>query len=175
MSTTIWEGVEVESLTNREVKMIKRNLVKNILEPCLIEGNLFIDDRGEVGFVNDFDMRRLRRFYTVTNHKIGFIRAWHAHKKESKYVTVISGAAIIATVKIDNWKNPSKELNVHRHVLSAVKPSVLYIPNGYANGFMTLRENSILMFFSTSTLEESRGDDYRYDAHYWDPWSIFER
>jgi hypothetical protein len=32
-----------------------------------------------------------------------------------------------------------------------------------------------LIFFSTSTLEESRGDDVRYDARYWDIWQVIER
>jgi len=144
-------------------------------EPVVISGDLFVDDRGELGFVNEFDMKDVKRFYTVTNHKRGFIRAWHAHKKEAKYVTVVSGAALVATVQIDNWRNPSRELNVHQYVLSAVKPSVLYIPQGYANGFMTLQEGAKLVFFSTSTLEQSHGDDYRYDAHYWDPWTVIER
>jgi len=31
------------------------------------------------------------------------------------------------------------------------------------------------MFFSTSTIDESRGDDIRYDARYWNPWEVVER
>jgi hypothetical protein len=31
------------------------------------------------------------------------------------------------------------------------------------------------MFFSTSTLEESAGDDVRFDARYWDVWGVVER
>ncbi len=144
-------------------------------KPELIEGSVAVDDRGEVGFVNGFDMNQVRRFYTVENHKTGFIRAWHAHKRESKYVTVVKGAAIVAAVKIDNWKKPSKNLDVHRYVLTAVKPSVLVIPPGFANGFMTLHEDTKVLFFSTSTLEESLGDDVRFDAYYWNPWEIIER
>lgn len=146
-----------------------------MVEPKLIEGSLAVDDRGKVSFVNDFDFGGVKRSYWVSNHKAGFVRAWHGHRKESKYVTVVSGAAVVAAVRIDDWDDPSKELHVHRHVMSALRPSVLYIPNGYANGFMTLQEGTILMFFSTGTLEESRGDDYRYDARYWDPWSVIER
>ena len=144
-------------------------------EPFLIEGGLGIDDRGEVGFVNEFDMHSVRRFYTVCNHKAGFVRAWHAHKKERKYVTVVNGAAIVGAVCIDNWEKPSKDIYVHRYVLSAKKPAVLFVPNGYANGFMTLTEDTKLMFFSTAMLEESEGDDFRYDADYWNPWVIIER
>ena len=155
--------------------MPKKKGQKVITEPACIKGQLFIDDRGEVGCVNNFDMRQIRRFYTVTNHRAGFVRAWHAHKKESKYVTVTSGSAIIAAVKIDNWNQPSKDLDIHRFVVSAATPAVIFIPKGYANGFKTLTVDTKLMFFSIATLEQSRNDDFRYDAYYWNPWEIAER
>ena len=143
--------------------------------PQLIEGGLGIDDRGEVGFVNGFNFENVKRFYSVCNHKIGFIRAWHGHKKETKYVTVIEGSALIAAVEIDHWDKPSKESKVWRYTLSANKPSILYIPAGYANGFMSLTKDAKLIFFSTASLEEAKDDDFRYDAHYWNPWTIVER
>jgi len=143
--------------------------------PQLIEGALAVDDRGELGFVNDFDLDEVKRFYLVSNHRSGFIRAWHAHKREAKYVTVVQGAAVIGAVEIDNWDDPSKDSKIWRYTLSSRKPSVLYIPAGYANGFMSLTKKTKLMFFSTSTLEESRGDDFRYDAYYWNAWDVVER
>ena len=103
------------------------------------------------------------------------MRAWHAHRREAKYVTATSGAALVGVVPIDDWEHPSKDLPVLRFVLSAHKPSVLYIPAGYANGFMSLTGDAMLMFFSTSTLEQSKGDDIRFPARYWDIWSAEER
>jgi dTDP-4-dehydrorhamnose 3,5-epimerase-like enzyme len=144
-------------------------------EPKLIAGNIGIDDRGEVGFVNDFDFAGVKRFYTVCNHRQGFVRAWHAHRREAKYVTAASGAALVGAVPIDDWEHPSKDLPVHRYVLSAHKPSVLYIPAGYANGFMSLTGDAKLVFFSTSTVDQSKGDDIRFPARYWDIWSAEER
>jgi len=141
----------------------------------LIRGGLATDDRGEVGFVNEFDFAGVKRFYMVSNHRQGFIRAWHAHRKEGKYVLVVKGAALVCGVKIDNWDQPSKDLQVHRHVLSERSPSALYLPPGYANGFMSLTDDAKLLFFSTTTLEDSLGDDIRYDARYWDPWTVEER
>ncbi len=143
--------------------------------PHLFEGGLAVDDRGAVAFVNDFQFSGVKRYYLVSNHRAGFVRAWHAHRRESKYVTVVQGSAIVAAVAIDNWEHPSKEAQVHRYVLSAQKPSVLFIPAGYANGFMSLTSDALLTFFSTASLDESRGDDVRYDAHYWDPWQVAER
>lgn len=145
------------------------------VEPRLIEGALAVDDRGSVSFVNDFDFAGVKRFYVVTNHRSGFVRAWHAHRRETKYVTVTRGAALIGAVRIDNWESPSRDAQVHRHVLSANKSAVLYIPAGYANGFMSLTEDATVMFFSTATLEESRGDDVRYDSRHWDIWTVVER
>ena len=62
-----------------------------------------------------------------------------------------------------------------RFTLSDRSPAVLRVPAGYVNGFMTLTEGAKAMFFSTSTLEESLGDDFRFPARYWDPWHVEER
>ena len=141
----------------------------------LIEGGLAVDDRGTVGFINDFNFSGVKRFYAITNHRSGFVRAWHAHRHEAKYITVLQGSAVIGAVKIDDWAKPSRDTQVGRYVLSANKPSVVYVPAGYANGFMTLVKDTILVCFSTATVEESRGDDVRFDARYWDIWQVAER
>lgn len=143
--------------------------------PYVIEGGSAVDDRGELVFVNGFHFEGVKRFYMVSNHRAGFVRAWHGHRREAKYMTVVQGATIVAAVAIDNWEHPSKNAQVHRYILSAQKPTVLFIPAGYANGFMSLTTDVKLLVFSTSTLEESQGDDVRFDARYWDPWQVVER
>ena len=117
-------------------------------KPFIINGDLSIDDRGELMFVNQFNMELVKRFYVVSNHKQGFIRAWHAHKIESKYVFIVNGTALISTVEIDDWENPSSDLIVDKFVLTAKKPSILHIPSGYAHGFKTLSTDTKIMFFS---------------------------
>jgi dTDP-4-dehydrorhamnose 3,5-epimerase len=149
--------------------------MQSMSEPTLLQGAVGVDDRGEVGYINDFNFPGVKRFYTVRNHRQGFIRAWHGHRREAKYVTVVQGSALIGAIKIDNWDKPAKDLAVHRYVLSSKKPAALHIPSGYANGFMNLEKNTILIFFSTSTLEESLGDDVRYASRYWNPWDVVER
>jgi dTDP-4-dehydrorhamnose 3,5-epimerase len=144
-------------------------------EPVIMRGGLAVDDRGEVGFVNDFDFREVKRFYTVRNHGLGFVRAWHGHRREGKYATVVSGAMLVCCVKIDNWDNPSVSLPINRYVLSDKMPTVLFIPTGYANGFMSLTEDAKIIFFSTSTLDESLNDDLRFPPRLWDPWHVEER
>ena len=144
-------------------------------EPVLIKGALASDDRGHVGFVNDFTFTNVKRFYTTENHKRGFIRAWHGHKLEAKYITAVKGTVLICCVKIDAWEAPSKKLPVQRFVLTEQQPAILAIPAGYANGTMSLTKDAKLVIFSTTTLEESKHDDYRYHARYWDPWTVEER
>jgi dTDP-4-dehydrorhamnose 3,5-epimerase-like enzyme len=141
-------------------------------EVRLIEGGTAVDERGVVSFVNDFDFRGVKRFYTVASHRVGAVRAWHAHRREAKYVTVVRGSALVGAVKIDNWERPSPQSTVHSFVLEAARPAVVAIPAGYANGFMSLTADTLAVFFSTATLEESLEDDIRYDARYWDIWQV---
>jgi dTDP-4-dehydrorhamnose 3,5-epimerase len=154
---------------------MSNNSRAEINKPFIINGDLSTDERGELMFVNQFNMELVKRFYVVSNHKQGFIRAWHAHKFESKYVFIVNGSALISTVQIDDWNNPSSDLAIEKFVLTAKKPSILYIPNGYANGFKTLSSDTKIIFFSTSTLGDSIDDDYRFDAYKWNPWEIVER
>ena len=143
----------------------------------IIEGALAVDDRGSVSFVNGFDFSGVKRFYKVENFSTQTIRAFHGHLKEGKYVYLASGSAIVAAVPFNDPKTPDKNVSVKRFVLSAKKPSILFIPPGYANGFKPLEENTTLMFFSTSSLEESKNDDFRFDANYWgeEVWQIVNR
>jgi dTDP-4-dehydrorhamnose 3,5-epimerase len=144
--------------------------------PSILAGGLAVDDRGSLLFANDFDLSPYKRFYTVKNHRQGFVRAWHGHKFEQKAVLPVAGDFLVCAVKIDDWENPSRDLKVERFVLSSSAPRMLIIPPGYANGFMNLSEGeNRLMFFSTSTLQESAADDIRFDARLWNPWTVEER
>jgi len=149
----------------------------NIQEPKIIDGNLSIDDRGCVRFVNDFDFAGVKRFYQVENFDQTIIRAFHGHMKEAKYAYVVSGTVLICVVPMDHTKNPSKNAKVERFVLSSQKPTVLYIPPAHANGFKSLTDDAKIIFFSTSTLDESKGDDYRFPHNYWGEkiWTVENR
>jgi dTDP-4-dehydrorhamnose 3,5-epimerase len=133
----------------------------------LYKGDIAVDDRGSLSFVNDFNFEGVKRFYQVENHRAGFIRAWHGHIKEGKYVYVTEGSILIAVlpITIEGDKAVCDETKIKSFTLSAKKPSILWIPAGYANGFKTLTPNTKVIFFSTSTLEESNGDDYRFESN----------
>ena len=151
----------------------------NTLGCNIINGNKAIDDRGIVSFVNDFDFKNVKRFYQVQNHSKNFIRAWHGHVHEGKYVYVPKGSILIGAVEMpslshsdDLGQNVNKEAAPKKFILSSEKPSILYIPPNHANGFMTLTDDTVVIFFSTSTLEESKNDDIRFEYNKWDIWNI---
>jgi len=137
----------------------------------LIEGKVAADDRGTVKFVNDFNFEGVKRFYQVENHRRGFIRAWHCHEREGKYVYVVTGAALVGVVEYKQLDGGVMEGSVpQRFVLCEELPKVLWIPPGHGNGFMSLRDNTKIIFFSTSSLEETKGDDIRLPYDTWNIW-----
>lgn len=135
-----------------------------MMETKILNGGISVDDRGSVKFVNDFNFEGVKRFYQVENHRIGFIRAWHGHKKEGKYVYVSNGSILVGTVNMETEE-------IKKFILSDKSPKILWIPPGYYNGFKSLEENTKILFFSTSTIEESLGDDIRKE---YDKWNIWE-
>ncbi len=129
----------------------------------ILNGGIAVDDRGSVRFVNDFNFNNVKRFYQVENHMQGFIRAWHGHKKEGKYVYVSSGTALIGVVSMETEV-------IQKYIISAKQPRILFIPPNHYNGFKNLENNTSVIFFSTSTIEESKNDDIRESHDKWDIW-----
>ncbi len=136
----------------------------------LIDADIARADRGELIFSNNFDMSKIKRFYHIHNYETPFVRAWHGHKNEDKYIMVTKGSLLAAVVKIDNWEKPSKSLEIKTFTLNDKKPKILFIPGGFAHGYKTLTTDTSLIVFSTATLSESKNDDYRFEAYYWNPW-----
>ena len=138
-------------------------------EVRLLKGGVAVDDRGCLRFANDFDFAGVKRFYQVENHRRGFIRAWHGHEKEAKYAYVAKGSALGGAAPLGAKEGDAAE--ARKFVLSDKSPGVLYIPAGHFNGFMNLEEDTRILFFSTSTLDESKGDDIRKPFDAWNIWS----
>lgn len=139
----------------------------------IIQGEVGIDNRGTVRFVNDFNFPGVKRFYQVENYERGFIRAWHGHKKETKYVYVAKGSIMLGVISMDVIQRTT-----HTIILNSIGPRICKIsPNNY-NGFKTLEEGTIVFFFSDTTIEEAADDDFRYPADYFNDifsWDIVQR
>jgi dTDP-4-dehydrorhamnose 3,5-epimerase-like enzyme len=140
------------------------------LKPHLVEAGIAVDDRGRLTFANTFSLTGFKRFYTIENHHIGFVRAWHGHQRESKAFFPLRGAFVAGAVAIDDWINPSLDAEVSRVVLASDKPELFVVPPGYANGTMSLTQDALLLVFSSHSLGESIDDDFRFAADHWDIW-----
>lgn len=140
------------------------------LEPNIIQGGKYEDERGKLTFVNDFDLSPIKRYYTIEHVDIAVVRAWQGHKKEQKWFQVISGSFLVSVVKPDNWENPFENLKVNKFILKAEENQVLHIPGGFANGFKALEPNSKMIVFSDFSVEESANDNFRFDSQMWFDW-----
>jgi dTDP-4-dehydrorhamnose 3,5-epimerase-like enzyme len=146
-------------------------------QPRVLPGGLAVDDRGQITFVNDFSFSEIKRFYMVENFSTDVVRAFHGHLNEEKFVLVLCGSALVAAVNFGAPEKPDGDAPVVRFILSERQPQILYIPAGYANGFRCLESHTKIMFFSTATLEESRGDDFRFPYNQWgvEVWQVENR
>ena len=148
--------------------------MKYLKLPSLLNIGIANDDRGFLEFFNEFYKYDIKRFYIINNNQNNFIRAWHAHKNESKIFYCLNGYIQISAVKVTNFKNPSKKSKIHNFFLSDKQHRLLYVPGGFANGIKFFNFSDRLMVFSSSKLEDSLNDDFRYNFDYWDPWvSVF--
>jgi dTDP-4-dehydrorhamnose 3,5-epimerase len=140
------------------------------MDPIFFESNSNSDERGTVSFTNDLNLQKAIRTYKVENSQLKTVRAWHGHKVEEKWVNVEQGEFLVCVVKIDDFTSPSKDSEIQTYKMSP-KDGFLYIPPNFANGAMNLTEDNAIRYYSSSTLEESLNDDFRFESDYWDPWS----
>lgn len=136
----------------------------------LIQGDTYIDDRGKLDYFNNFDMSPIKRVYFTTHFNLDVVRAWQGHTIESRWFICVSGSFNIKLIEIDNWEAPSNLLTVENYVLNSEKKQVLYIPNGYVNGFRALKTDSKLMIMSNYNFNEIKDDQIRFDQNKWNEW-----
>ena len=133
----------------------------------IINGGFFEDSRGRLDYVNDLDLSKIKRIYFTTNTEVGFFRGWQGHKIESRWFFCVKGSFEVKLVEIDDWDNPSDILEPKVYILEEKKTQVLYIPNGYVNGFSSLEKSSKLMILSNFNLGENNNDDVRFESNKW--------
>lgn len=142
-------------------------------EVTILKGNAFSDQRGTISFVNDFTFAGVRRFYHIAHADTRIVRAWQGHRVEQKYFFVPHGSFLLAWVRIDNWDEPSRDLNAAHIILTDDEPRVVIIPPGYANGLKALAPGSVLSVYSNLELADSEKDRWSFDQGLWLDWSQF--
>jgi dTDP-4-dehydrorhamnose 3,5-epimerase-like enzyme len=125
------------------------------------------DQRGSLSFNNAASLAEFKRCYVIENTDSMPLRGWHGHKFESKGFVCLNGAVRIGAVQIDNWDKPSSSLEIFSADLVSGGLDFVYLPAGYANAILSLTPGARVMVFSSSTLEESQADDFRFPLDTW--------
>lgn len=139
---------------------MKRSLLKSIA------GGVAKDHRGQIRFVNDFDMAQVKRFYIIKNADTDLIRGWRAHRIEQRWFYVLSGSFALDLIQIDNWENASPDLPVEKRILKAEEHEVLHVPVGYGTAFQALEPESELLVFADYGIENAKNDNYTWPVDY---------
>ncbi len=121
----------------------------------IIEPNIHLDRRGAFS-----EIFQLNNFYSITGIKPSFIqfnqvkssknvlRGLHFQKKpfeQSKLINVSSGK--ILDVIVDIRKESKTYGNYYSVILSSNNNKVLYIPKGFAHGYLSLKNDTIVNYF----------------------------
>ncbi|WP_286862904.1 MULTISPECIES: WxcM-like domain-containing protein [Sphingobacterium] len=137
-------------------------------ELSVIQGGVVKDQRGQIRFVNEFDMSLVKRFYIIKNADTELIRGWRAHRIEQRWFYVLSGGFKVDLVKIDNWGAPDQSLPIENVILNAVDMKVLHVPVGYGTAFRALEAESELLVYADYPITHAPMDDYTWEFDYFE-------
>ncbi|KQW97679.1 WxcM-like domain-containing protein [Flavobacterium sp. Root420] len=135
------------------------------MEPKLISGNCHSDHRGLLFYNNEFNSSVVKRIYIIQNKSNDLIRGWQGHKIEQRWFSAICGQFKIQLIKIDDWENPSKSLEIKTFLIDSEKLNILHVPQGYISSIQSLESDSKLLVMADYLLSENK-DEYRYDIDY---------
>ena len=137
----------------------------------IIKIDPFVDNRG--AFSRMFCKRELEfaglcaniaQVNLSTNHKKGTLRGLHIQEgdgAEDKIVTCLSGA--IYDVCVDMRENSQTYLQWIGVTLSEKNGASLYVPKGCAHGYLTLTDDSKVLYFVTQFYAPGTEKGYLYD------------
>ncbi|WP_293956136.1 MULTISPECIES: WxcM-like domain-containing protein [unclassified Sphingobacterium] len=131
-----------------------------------IKGGRSKDSRGEIRYVNDFDMTSVKRFYIIKNSDTISVRGWRGHRIEQRWFYVISGSFSFKIVKIDNWESPSKSLPILTEELKVDDMKILNVPPGHCVAIRALEPESELLVYADYPLSHASQDDYVWEIDY---------
>lgn len=128
-------------------------------------GNRHNDERGIITFNNEFDASQIKRIYTIENHSTEFLRGWQGHKIEQRWFASMKGEFEIWTIEIDDFDQPSKDLEISKYQLNDESLTYLHIPSGYITAIQAKKDGSKLLVLADYALGEIQ-DEYRFALDY---------
>ncbi len=145
---------------------IKTTLIADLL---LIEPKVYYDDRGY--FMESFNEREFEALQKVkfvqdneSMSKKGVLRGLHFQRPphaQAKLVRVISGS--VFDVAVDLRLSSPTYGNYFGHVLSDKNKLQLFIPAGFAHGFLSLEDNSIVNYKCSDYYYKDAEDSIRWN------------
>ena len=135
------------------------------MEPTIIPGGCYSDERGTLLYNNYFDASAIRRVYVIENKDTDFVRGWQGHRIEQRWFSAVQGCFKIQLIYIDDWVIPSKTLVVLTFILNAEKMDVLHVPCGYVSSIKALTNGAKLLVMADYRLGEIK-DEYRFEVDY---------
>ena len=135
--------------------------------PRLIKGAIHLDERGSLSFNNKLLISGFQRVYAIQNSSHKPFRGWHGHQLESKIFLTIVGRIRFGAVRVRDWAKPDPGEQVMTAELAANSMDAFLVPGGYANGILSLEPESQALVFSSSSLTDSLGDDFRIAPDFW--------
>ena len=133
--------------------------------PKIIRGGSNTDSRGTLLYNNNFDASGIKRVYVIENKETTFVRGWQGHRIEQRWFSVLQGSFKIELIAIDNWENPSKDVERFSFIVDAETLNVLHVPSGYVSSIQSLEEGAKLLVMADYLLGEVQ-DEYRFDIDY---------
>lgn len=143
-----------------------------IIEGCyLIKRNIPGDERGY--FSRLADIKELKdnglnagfvQISASKNYKKGTLRGMHmqiGESAEEKLVSCVDGE--VYDVCVDLRKDSPTYLRYCSAILSEQNGYALYIPKGCAHGFISLKDNSQLIYFMTSAYDSNAERGFRWN------------
>jgi len=132
---------------------IEKTFIKDLL---VIHPTVFEDERGY--FLESYNKKALRSNLDIEfvqdnesmSHK-GVLRGLHFQKPpyaQAKLVRVITGSVL--DVVVDLRKHSTTYGKHYKHILSAKNKTQLYVPEGFAHGFLVLEDHTIFSYKCTS-------------------------
>ena len=146
--------------------LIKKTDFKDLL---IIEKNLFKDLRGH--FHRDYCDKELSKInFKVKQTNISFnkkkftLRGFHRQLppfEERKIITCISGE--ILNISIDLRRKSKTYLKVFKKKLSEKNNLSICLPKGFANAYMTLKNNTKIFYYMSSYYKPAKEKHIRYN------------
>jgi len=116
------------------------------MKPIKFKIKLYKDNRGYLKEIIPLKLKKKFIYSILTNSKKNVIRGMHYDKRleEEKLVHVLNGKIVDVTVNLIKGKDFGQ---IHYNIIK--KDELLFIPRGFAHGYLCLGKNNTILYLLT--------------------------